>query len=63
MGGGGGGGGGWWVGLLKLCVCVCVPVCVRACKIIKIAMLPHFNIYEEVYVKRGSWLAETGNNH
>ena len=48
-------------GLLKrckkcVCVCVCVCVCLSlslwACDIIKIAMLPHFNIYGG-YMRKG----------
>ena len=38
-----------------MCVCVCVCVCV--CNITNIAMLPHFNIYVGLCVKKGSWVA------
>ena len=41
----------------KKCMCVCVCVCVCMRNVIKTAMLPHFNIYVGVYVKKGSWVA------
>ena len=48
-----GGGAGVIRKMEKVCVCVCV--CMR--NVIKTAMLPHFNIYVGVYVKKGSWVA------